>query len=272
MKFGNAAWGFRETPLWEQFEITKEMGLDAIEIGIANAPGDIPLDAPDALLASIRTSSEEYGVKMASAATGNDFTVGTDDVEKVKTVIDICQKLGIGYLRIFAGFTAIGDVTDEMFENMCKSLSVVCDYAKEKGVVPVIETHGGVNGYDDGVEHFASTTTNLASIKKIMSSLPENARICFDPANLFAVGENPVEIYKKIKDKVAYAHFKDFKKVSENRIKPSFCGDSDMDWDAILKEMEFFGGYAFFEYENTEDIKDGLIKCRDYINERIEKL
>ena len=252
MKFGNAAWGFRETPLWEQFEITKEMGLDAIEIGIANAPGDIPLDAPDALLASIRTSSEEYGVKMASAATGNDFTVGDDDVEKVKTVIDICQKLGIGYLRIFAGFTAIGDVTDEMFESMCKSLSIVCDYAKEKGVVPVIETHGGVNGYDDGVEHFASTTTNLASIKKIMSSLPENARICYDPANLFAVGENPVEFRQKhriekakqlllldthsIGEIAEELHFSDIYHFSKTFKK--FTGVSPLQYTARLKDMK----------------------------------
>lgn len=272
MKFGNAAWGFRETPLCEQFEITKEMGLDAIEIGIANAPGDIPLDVSDALLDNIKVLSEEYGVKMVAAATGNDFTVGDGDLDKVKKVIDICQKLGIKFLRIFAGFTAVSDVTEDAFATMLSALAQVCDYAQEKGVVPVIETHGGVNGYDDGVEHFASTTTSLENLKKIMSSLPENAKICFDPANLFAVGENPVEFYKEIKDKVAYAHFKDFKKVSENRIKPSFCGDSEMDWDAILTEMEFFGGYAFFEYENTEDIKDGLLKCRDYINERIEKL
>ena len=272
MKFGNASWGFRETPLEEQFKITAEMGLSVLEIGIANAPDDIPLDVSDTELLKVKEMSKKYGVKMVSAATGDDFTIGTDDVEKVKRVIDICEKLGIGYLRIFAGFTAIGDVTDEMFESMVESLSEVCDYAKENSVIPVIETHGGVNGYDDGVEHFASTTTDLASLKKIMSKLPENARICYDPANIFAVGENPADFYKKIKDKVAYSHFKDFKKVSENRILPSFCGDSDMDWDAVLTEMASFDGYCFFEYENTEDIKDGLLKCRDYIYERIEQL
>ena len=89
MKFGNAAWGFRETPLCEQFEITKEMGLDAIEIGIANAPGDIPLDVSETLIGNIKALSEEYGVKMVAGATGNDFTVGDADVEKVKKVIEI---------------------------------------------------------------------------------------------------------------------------------------------------------------------------------------
>lgn len=265
MKFGNAAWGFRETHLEEQFKITADMGLSALEIGIANAPKDIPLDVTDAELFKVKELSEKYGVKIISAATGDDFTVSTDDVEKVKRVIDICEKLEIPNLRIFAGFTAIGDVTEEMFESMILSLCEVCNYAKEKGVVPVIETHGGVNGFDDGVEHFASTTTNLESLKKMMSKLPDNARICYDPANLFAVGENPVDFYKEIKEKVAYCHFKDFKKLSSGHIKPSFCGDSNMDWNAILDAMSDFDGYCFFEYENTEDIEQGLQKCYDYV-------
>lgn len=273
MKFGNAAWGLRETPLEEQFKITADMGLSALEIGIANAPKDIPLDVTDAELVKVKEMSEKYGVKMYAAATGDDFTVGTDDVEKVKRVIDICEKLGIPNLRIFAGFTAIGDVTEEMFEIMISSLCTVCDYAKEKGITPVIETHGGVNGFEDGVEHFMSTTTDLETLKRIMSKIPENAKICFDPANLFAVGiKNPEEFYRGIKDKVAYSHFKDFKPLPSGHIKPSFCGDSDMDWDAILDAMSGVDGYCFFEYENTEDIKDGLLKCRNYINERINKI
>ena len=133
-------------------------------------------------------------------------------------------------------------------------------------------TEDEVITYEDGVEHFVSTTTDLDTLKKIMSRIPENARICYDPANLFAVGENPVNFYKEIRDKVAYCHFKDFKKLPSGHIKPSYCGDSNMDWDAILTEMKDFDGYCFFEYENTEDIKDGLIKCRDYINERINKI
>ena len=151
MIYGNAAWGFRETPLEEQFKITADMGLDVIEIGIANAPADIALDATDAELDKVKVLSEKYGVKMLCAATGDDFTAGADDVEKVKKVIDICDKLGIKYLRIFAGFMPLADVTESVFEMMMDSLTKVCNYAKDKDIIPVIETHGGVDVYDDGV-------------------------------------------------------------------------------------------------------------------------
>lgn len=267
MKFGNAAWGLRETPLEEQFKITAEMGLDVLEIGIANAPMDIALDVTDAELENIKAMANRYGIKMACAATGNDFTTGTGDIAKVKRVIDICKVLGIGMVRIFAGFTPLAEVTDEMFNTMIDSLKEVCEYAEKEGVTPVIETHGGVDGYDDGVEHIMSTTTDLETIKRIFAALPSNARICYDPANLYAVGvKHPEEFYNEIKDKVAYAHLKDFAPVPSGHIKPSYCGASDMDWKAILRAMSDFDGVALFEYENTEDIEEGLQNCFKYIS------
>ena len=270
MIFGNAAWGLRETPLEDQFKITADMGLSFLEIGIANAPLDIPLDVTDKRISEIKELSEKYKVKMFAAATGNDFTTGKDDIQKIKKVIDICKKLGIEYLRIFAGFTPLDEVNEKIFDMMINSLTEVCNYAKEIGVVPVIETHGAVNGYDDGVEHIMSTTTDLDTLKRILDNIPDNAKVCFDPANLYAVGvKNPEIVYNEIKEKVAYAHFKDFRPLESGHIKPSYCGDSNMDWDKILDSMKDFEGVAVFEYENTDDIKDGLEKCCNYITERI---
>ena len=54
MKFGNASWGFRETPLEEQLKITKGLGLEVLELGIANAPKDLPLDTTDAELDNVK--------------------------------------------------------------------------------------------------------------------------------------------------------------------------------------------------------------------------
>ena len=268
MRLGNASWGFRETSIKEQFEITRSMGLDVLELGIANAgtKGEITTDITDEQIKELLSMSEAYGADVICAATGNDFTTGNDDIPKIKKVIDICKKLGIKYLRIFTGFTPLCDITDEIFDAMIKSLCEVCNYAKENDVVPVIETHGAVNGYDDGVEHIMSTTTDLDTLQKILRLLPDNVKVCFDPANLYAVGvKEPEKVYNEIKDRVAYAHFKDFKPIPSGHLKPSFCGDSDMNWKAILDAMKDFDGFAVLEYENVEDIKDGLEKSLDYI-------
>ena len=270
MKLGNAAWGFRETPLEEQFKITSDMGLQILEIGIANAPKDIPLDVSEEELENIKAMAKRYNVDILAAATGNDFTTGNADIEKVKKVIDICNSLNIPNLRIFAGFTPLENLSEEALDNTKNALFEVCLYAAERNVTPVIETHGAVDCYDDGVMHIMSSTTDKEVLKSIINALPDNAGICFDPANLYAVGINkPEEFYEEFKDKVVYAHFKDFKKLLSGHLKPSYCGDSDMDWEKILDAMKDFDGFCVFEYENTQDITEGLEKCKAYITERI---
>lgn len=273
MMFGNASWGFRETPLEEQLKITSNMGLKVLELGIANAPKDVPLSVSDEEIAGIKGMYNKYGIELCCAATGNDFSNGDkSDVPKVKKVIDICAKLGVKYLRIFAGFSPVDEVVGARWDNMIECLKEVAEYAKDKNVYPVIETHGGVNGFDDGVEHFLSTSADEETLYKMMSELPENVKVNFDPANLWAVGnKHPENVFNKLKDRIAVTHLKDFSPLPSGHIRPAACGESEMDWTAILSALKDFNGPALFEYENTEDIEEGSNRCLDYITKLIKK-
>ncbi len=265
MIFGNAAWGFRETPLEKQLEITKKMGLSVLELGIANAPNDIQIGGDTKAVVELYN---KYGISLFCAATGNDFTTGsTADVEKIKSVLDMCAEMGIKYLRIFAGFSPADEVVGERWDTMIKCLCEVGEYAKKVGVTPVVETHGGVNGYDDGVEHFHTTSTKPELLKKMLAEIPANIGMNYDPANLYAVGiKNPDEVYQQIKERVCYVHMKDFVSLESGHIKPAACGESDMDWKRILKGIGDRDIIAVFEYENTEDIEDGCRRSYDFIN------
>lgn len=267
MKFGNASWGFRETPLEEQLKITEGLGLEVLELGIANAPKDLPLDTTDAELDNVKKLYEKYGIELCCASTGNDFSCGNkDDVAKIKRVTDMCAKLGIKYLRIFAGFSPVGEVTGARWDNMIECLKEVGKYGASVGVYMVVETHGGVNGFDDGVEHFKSTSADPETLYKMMAQLPEEIKVNFDPANLWAVGvTHPEEVYNKLKNRVAVVHLKDFASLPSGHLKPAACGDSAMDWSAILDALADFDGPALFEYENVEDIEEGSKRCYDYI-------
>lgn len=267
MKFGNASWGFRETPLEEQLRITKDMGLCVLELGIANAPKDVPLSVTDEEMSEIKALYEKYGIELCCAATGNDFSNGDkNDVPKVKKVIDICEKLGVKYLRIFAGFSLVSEVVGDRWDNMIECLKEVAEYARDKNVYPVIETHGGVNGFDDGVEHFLSASADEETLYKMMSELPENVAVNFDPANLWAVGnKHPENVFNNLKERVAVTHIKDFAPLPSGHIKPAACGESEMDWKAILNALKDFDGPSLFEYENTEDIEEGSRRCLEYI-------
>ena len=273
MILGNASWGFREMPLEEQLKITKDMGLTVLELGIANAPKDIPLDITDDEIAEVIRLYEKYEIDLCCAATGNDFSNGDkNDVPKVKKVIDLCAKLGVKYLRIFAGFSPVAEVTGARWDNMIECITEVAEYAKEKNVYQVVETHGGETACDDGGAHFLSTSADEETLYKMMSELPENVKVNFDPANLWAVGnKHPENVFNNLKDRVAVVHLKDFALLPSGHIKPAACGESEMDWTAILNAMKHFSGPALFEYENTEDIEAGSMRCLNYITNLIKK-
>ncbi len=264
MIFGSAAWGFRELPLEKRLEITKNVGLSVHELGIENADTDVKLSDS---VAEIKDLYKKYGIELICAATGNDFTNGNkDDVEKVKKVIDMCDALGVKYLRIFAGFSPVEEVTGERWDVMIDALTELGNYSKNTGVTLAVETHGGVNGFDDGVEHFYSTSTKPEALEKMMKQIPENVFFNYDPANIYAVGiENPDEVYQMIKDRVAYAHFKDFVTLPSGHLLPAACGESDMDWKVILDGIGNRDLVALFEYEIPDDIEDGIKRCYEYI-------
>lgn len=276
MKVGNlalgyASWGFRETPLEKQLQITSGDGLDVLELGIHGHENDyLQLSCSDEQIEKVKSLFNKYNVKLLCASTGNDFTVESendclDALNNVKNVIVTASKLGIRYLRIFAGFSPLSEVKGERFDRLIKCLNEVYAFASDKGVIPVIETHGGVNAYSDGVEHFASISTDVDALKRIISLTP-NVAVNFDPANVSAVGEKDlVNYYNQIKSVVKYFHFKDFKKTASGKLLPTYCGNGDVDYHKLLPLLCDKDAPALFEYENVEDVNDGLKKCLNCI-------
>ncbi|OGV31625.1 MAG: hypothetical protein A2020_01835 [Lentisphaerae bacterium GWF2_45_14] len=273
MKLGNASWGFRGTVLEKQLEITRLMGLELLELSVAGHPNDrLQLDASAAQIAEVRKLFQENGIKLCCFSTGNDFTLKNKaecvkQLENVKKTIDICEKLGGGYLRIFAGFEPVEDIVGERWQTMIECLTEAGQYSKGKNIVLAIETHGGVRSFDDGVEHFFSTSSEPESLYRMLSELPDSIKVNFDPANIYAVGiKHPEDVFSRIKDRVAYMHLKDFVRVpGSDRLRPAECGESDMDWKALMSAVSEYQGPALIEYENMEDVEAGCRKSLEFL-------
>jgi sugar phosphate isomerase/epimerase len=268
MIIGNAAWGFRETPLEKQLEITRDMGLDLLELQIGGHENDfLQLDATAEDIAKVKDLFEQYAIKLICASTGNDFTAATEvDCADVKRVIDIAEQLNIKYLRIFAGFSPVAEVIGERWDVMIKMLNEVAQYAQEHNILPAIETHGGVEECLDGIRHFHSTTTSMETWRRILDELDYPVGVVFDPANLGAVGMNETEIidlYRLLP--VSYLHLKDFRKTPQEALEPCACGAGQLDWQKLWSELKNFSGPGVIEYELTEDIEDGLRRSLEFL-------
>lgn len=273
MHLGLAAWGFRETPLEKQLEITGRMGLDLLELSIAGHPNDVlQLDASANKITEVRKLFKCRGIRLSCASTGNDFTMpykadNLKQLESVKRTIDIACEAGADRIRIFAGFSPLADVSGDRWKVMIDCLRHVAEHAAGREIMPAIETHGGVTATKDGVKHFHSTSSHPVALLKMLAELPESMKIVFDPANLYAVGiMHPEEIYLQFKDRIAYAHLKDFVPVAgSDSIRPVACGESAMNWRKLLEVMADYAGPALIEYENVEDIEEGCRRSLDFL-------
>lgn len=268
MQLGNASWGFRQIPLVKQLAITRAMGLETLELGIAGHKNDfLQLNATSAQIDQARNWFRQYNIKLLCASTGNDFTqVDSRDSATVKRAINIAAQLGIRYLRIFAGFSPIDEVTGKRWDKMVTLLNEVVTFARQHNVIAALETHGGVEPYLDGIRHFDSITTIAACWKRLADEVVAPFGVVFDPANLGAVGMDEkqiLDLYSKLP--VSYLHLKDFKETPQGALTPCACGEGRLNWRILWDELKNFIGPAMIEYELTEDIEDGLKRSQEYL-------
>lgn len=259
---GSAAWGFRALELPEQLALAARLGMRFHELGIANADTDIPLDASVEALERVRALYREKGISLTCAATGNDFTGEDADtqVEKVKCVISMCKTLGVAKLRIFAGFTPLTDMTEEKWEKLLQCMRYVAREAERRGVVLCVETHGAVEPLHDGVRHIRSATTQIEDLLKIVEAA--NIQIVFDPANLYAVGVTDLmEFWEAVKHRVGYIHLKDFRAGQQGQLYPCALGEGGTPWEPLREAMAGSNVPVLFEYENCEDLEQGIQAC-----------
>lgn len=274
MQPGNAAWGFRETPLEQQLEITRKLGLSLLETGIAGHENDrLQAGATDADIAGVRSLFENVGVSLACASTGNDFTQPDEagclaDLEKVMEVLSIGSRLGVRQLRIFAGFSPAEEVVGKRWERMVACLNAAAAEARRRGIALVVETHGGVGNVPGGIAHFHSTSTQPSLLARWLGEVPPDIGILFDPANLGAVGMSETQmlaLYNALHPRIAAFHLKDFRRVGVSALQPCACGEGQLDWGVLWPEFRRFPGPGLVEYELTADIEDGLKRTLQFL-------
>ncbi len=275
IQLGTAAWGFRETPLERQLEITRGLGLCVLELGIAGHENDrLQVGATNEAIAEVKALFAHYGVQSICASTGNDFTQADEaacfaDLEKIKRVSEIAAKLGVSYLRIFAGFSPAEEVTGARWERMVRCLNEAAGHATPLGIKLTVETHGGVATRQGGVVHFHSVTTRPEMLARLQDEVDQRIGLLFDPANLGAVGMSETRIatlYRALRPRICTLHLKDFKTAGAGALQPCACGEGKLNWGILMAVFRDFDGIGMMEYEIPGDIESGLCRTLSAIN------
>ncbi len=119
-------------------------------------------------------------------------------------------------------------------------------------------------------EHFVCQAPFIATsdMQELLASVP-GMYITFDAGCVLAAGENPLDGYSAIQDKVIHAHFKDYvvadtgmEGLDGKHYKPALIGEGSVDYPALVKAMQSAGynGYVNIEYEGTEYPADRAVR------------
>ena len=272
MIIGIGEWGFRELPMEEHFRVAKKFGFRHMEFGIGGGfPGRLPEKPSDVEVANLKALSRKYAITVEHCCLENDFTL--DDpaahhemVKKTMSQIRAAGRAGAVRVRLFAGFTAVPQMTPERWGRMLDAFEMCDTICQDNGMRIAIETHGAITQNADGTTtHVNTVTTDRASLQRLLRDLPATIGFNYDPANLKAVSpEDKLCAVDLLAARTDYCHLKDWKCMA-NGWAACAIGEDDLDYVPIFKKMTYDGVY-FVEYEPTGDLEAGIRRSLDYLH------
>jgi sugar phosphate isomerase/epimerase len=155
-----------------------------------------------------------------------------------KAYIDLAQKLQCPHMRVFPNKFPKDQDKNATMALIAKGLLELGEYAKEKNVKVLMESHGDAVWIED--------------IEKIMQDAAHpNVGLVWDITNMWTITkESPADMYKKLKKYIHHTHIKDAKFV-EGKLQYTFLGKGEVPiFEAIdILSKGGYKGYYSFEWE-----------------------
>jgi len=209
------------------------------ELNLPNCP---EFNSPKNILASRRLVEDKglkfIGLGSSAALHYSDLKERNKNLDEAKRFIDLAQQLNCPNVRVFPNNFPKGVDKAQVIELISEGLLELGDYAKDRNVKVLLESHGAVVHSDD--------------LSKIMKSAKHsNVGMIWDIVNMWdKTKESPVKVYAVLKDYIDHTHIKDMKTV-EGKIQYTFLGRGETPvFDAIdILAKNGYKGYYSFEWE-----------------------
>ena len=184
------------------------------------------------------------------------------NLAEARRFIDLAQQLGCPYIRVYPNEVLKEPETETSIELIVQGLLELGDYAKDKNVIVLMETH---------CLHPQTNPSSLyiANLQNIMKRAEHpHVGLVWDPYNMWTVTKESVtEMYTALKKYIRHAHIKDAKSV-DGKYQFVLLGEGDT---PILQAVDLlakdhYSGYYSFEWEKLwhPEIADGEIALADY--------
>lgn len=148
MKFCFSTLGCTELNLDEALTLAQKFGIKSLELrGLC---GEVNIRKMAELLPENRANTKskfcEYGIVpmiLGTSCSFHDEAKYDNSIEEGLYAIDTARDIGFGGIRVF-GNNIKGDES-ECINRIARGISKLCEYASNKGIEVLLETHGDVN-------------------------------------------------------------------------------------------------------------------------------
>lgn len=177
------------------------------------------------------------------------------NLNDAKRFIDLAQKLNCPNIRVFPNDFPDDQTHDETIALIVSALKILGDYAADKNVFVLLETHGKV-----------VYTKDLVAI--MQQTNHPHVGLVWDAYNMWSVTkESPAEVYVGLKNYIRHAHIKDAKAINGKDEYVLMGEGTSLIFEAVdLLAKNNYKGYYSFEWEKLwhHEIGDSATAIADY--------
>lgn len=156
-----------------------------------------------------------------------------------KTAIDVCEYMGIPFIRVFGDKIYEQTIRDEVIQRVIKGIGELCSYASGKNVKVLFEVHGDFN-----------TIENVMDVANGLKDSPEFG-ILWDIAHSDrSYGDDYEKFYAQIRPFISHVHIKDHSR-DDGKYNLCLVGKGDIPIRHIIRTLisDGYSGYMSLEWE-----------------------
>ena len=232
-----------------------------------------------------RRMVEDYGKVIPMMCCSPDFThpdtaFRDKEITRQKNWIDMTYSLGGSYCRVLSGQRRPELTIDEGVRLAADCIDTCLPYAQERNITLILENH-----YKDDFWEYPEFAQKMEVFCKLVERINHpNFGVNYDPSNTYLAGEDPLELLKRVSNRVVTMHasdrylkegtLEDLKKEEggavgyAKRLSHGEIGKGLNDYDAIFSELKRVGFDSWISIEDGVDGMDQLERSVAFLRKK----
>jgi len=235
-----------------------------------------------------RNEVESHGKSIPMMCCSPDFThpdaaFREKEIEKQKRWIDMTYALGGSYCRVLSGQKRPELSMDEGIKLAADCIETCLPYAQDRNITLIMENH-----YKDDFWQYPEFAQKMDVFCKLVDRIHHPYfGVNYDPSNTYLAGEDPLELLKRVSNRVVTMHasdrfllsgtLEDLRKEEggaagyAKRLSHGEIGKGLNDYDAIFTELKRVGFNGWISIEDGVEGMEQLERSVTFLREKIKK-